>query len=124
MASRYVNTRKSDGETIDTVFESLVETTLQNAESIFNRYVDYATANNDFTGGQIFENIKTAQQYADKEFGKNAGGEVFRFYGKDTDTGKYGMYTATYVGKEFYEGEGHKFYLSTFDEILESDRGN
>ena len=123
LASRYVNTRKSDGETIDTVFESLVETTLQNAESIFNRYVDYATANNDFTGGKIFENIKTAQQYADKEFGKNAGGEVFRFYGKDTDTGKYGMYTATYVGKEFYEGEGHKFYLSTFDEILESDRG-
>ena len=102
----------------------LVEETLRNAENIFDRHVDYAMANEEFQGDKVFENIETAQQYADQKFGKTAGGEVFRFYGKDTDTGKYGIYTATYVGKEFYEGEGHKFYLSIFDEILDSDRGN
>tara|TARA_R110000822_G_scaffold90719_2_gene209553 strand:- start:811 stop:1923 length:1113 start_codon:yes stop_codon:yes gene_type:complete len=123
-ASRYVNTHKSDGTPIDTVFESIVDTTLQNAESIFDRHVDYSTANDDFTGGKIFSDIKTAQQFADKEFAKNAEGQVFRFYGTDTDTGTYGIYTAAYVGREFYENTGHKFYLSLFDEVQKLNSGN
>ena len=120
--SRYVNTRKSDGETIDTIFESIVDATLQNAANIFDRHVDYATANNKFQAGKVFESKEAAQQYADSNFGKNAGGQVFQFYGKDRD-GNFGKITATYVGKEFYEGSGHKFYISNFD-IIPQDRGN
>ena len=121
-ASRYVNTRKSDGTPIDTVFESLVDTTMQNAANIFDKHVSYSTANNQFEGDQVFSDIKVAQQYADSKYAKSAAGQVFQFYGKDGD-GNFGKVTAAYVGMPFYKGIEHKFYISNFD-IIPQDRGN
>ena len=115
-ASRYVNTRKSDGTPIDTVFESLVDTTMQNAANIFDKHVSYSTANNQFEGDKVFSDIKVAQQYADSKYAKSAAGQVFQFYGKDGD-GNFGKITAAYVGMPFYKGIEHKFYISNFDVI-------